>query len=103
MVHIFTDVDWYLKASPLEQVFTGVLKPQAPEISSVRKYEYRLIIDENESFPVYVGSRCEDIQSFAGKEVRIKGKLVIQHGVSKTEEIWPATVELLEEKTTQAK
>jgi hypothetical protein len=103
---IFAKEDWYKSQSGAEKAFVGILRKLERKGDTVgfgRFNPYRLAIQakgkQDDIREVYVGASLQALAPYVGKRVKLMGKAV-EMEVEGTihREIWPARVEVLENK-----
>lgn len=96
-LEIYAREDWYLDRAEPEKSWRGVLAPreivQGPGARQALVYE--LIADEG-SVAVYAANAQDQLEPFLGREVLIRGKLVDLREEGFGEELWIASIKVLD-------
>jgi hypothetical protein len=87
---LFAEAPWYRQAAAKERTYEGVLRKEAsPMATSGRWNPVRLITDQQNVHPIYLGSDTHLLDPYLGRRVRLEGKAMEVLG---QQEIWPARI-----------
>jgi len=93
-ITVFSNMDWYLLATPPEQEIEGkIRKTTTRPVVTGRPAIYHLETAGRPRYPIYTGGKQEEVfENLLDAQVVIIGKMITM-AIDKTrKEIWPAAV-----------
>jgi hypothetical protein len=94
MTEVYARTDWYRSRPEPERVWSGMLQERSEVLGPGSRggLAYTLIIEQG-WLNVYAANVKEVLESFVGRQVLIRGKLVDLRNEGEGQELWIASIE----------